>query len=65
MIGPYYMEEILGFKPSRKMANLCYIFDVLVILLIPLALLLVLDIVVIPQNHLLIDTVRYDFFSLI
>jgi hypothetical protein len=60
LLGPCLCEHVLGLRPSRKMVNLCYVVDCLVVMLQPLALLLLLDILVIPQNHLLIDTVRYE-----
>lgn len=55
--GYVILESTLGILPSRKMANITYVFYVLVVVLVPLALLLALDLFLVPQNHLLIDTI--------
>lgn len=57
VIGYYGMEQYLGIPPSRKMANITYVLYVIAVVLQPLALFILLDLLVLPQNRLLLSTI--------
>lgn len=56
-LGYYVLEQYLGIPPSRKMANLTYVLYVISVVVQPLALFILLDLLVLPQSHLLLDTI--------